>query len=214
MWAMSFVFGLRLTDSEAGFIDATPVRTGKTSDFLLTRQGQEHALVLADNFWQANKAQPRRAMWWGAAVHSLMLGQGPRLLQFEQFIYLYMSLDACFALAKDMTGPTPKRLLHSERVSWMCEKFNMPVPEWAKGTSQSLSLIANLRNEAIHESLFMNAPLGFALHGAGGGINLMLEMKCLISRLLVALLGDEECAYIRTPTDTRQIYRWDPRQSG
>ena len=35
IWALSFFVGMRLTATEAGFLDATPVKTGKLVDFML-----------------------------------------------------------------------------------------------------------------------------------------------------------------------------------
>lgn len=210
LWAMSFIFGLRMTATEAGFVDATPISPGKTTDFVLHSVGQVRALALAEGFWSANVDHPKRAVRLGAAIHALMLGQGPQLLQFEQFIYLYTALDACFAVAKDAYGQSKERLPHAQRIPWMCSLFEMPVPEWAQRRLDGTSVVADLRNATIHESLFMDAPLGFALHGIGGGPNLILEMKCLISRFLVALLGDPGADYVRSPTNTRQRYFWKP----
>ena len=61
-----------------------------------------------------------------------------------------------------------------------------------------------MRNPMIHEGLYMGEPLGFALHGVGGGPNLTLEMSGLVSRLLVALLGARNNRYITSSTGTRQ----------
>ena len=49
-----------------------------------------------------------------------------------------------------------------------------------------------LRNDALHEALFMNEPLGFAVLGGGIGENITLEMEALVCRLLVALIDGKD----------------------
>lgn len=39
LWALSFFTGMRLTSTEAGFIDATPIKPGKLVDFVLLGKG-------------------------------------------------------------------------------------------------------------------------------------------------------------------------------
>jgi len=203
LWALSFFTGMRLTSTEAGFVDATPIKPGKLVDFVLLGQGEVKAVELAETFWVTHRAAPVRARLFAAAVHALFLGQGPHLLQFERFLYLYTAFDACFALAKSLHKPAGL-IRHAERVDWMCRLFGMPVPTWADPASPAGPEVAILRNETVHEALFMGAPLGFALHGVGTNHNLTLEMQALVCRLLVALLGADKAVYVQTPVTTRQ----------
>ncbi len=197
-----------MTTTEAGFIDATPIKPSKLVDFWHSTHDCPKALKLAEEFWQKNKSNPNCAKLWSAAVHALFISHWPKSLQFEQFTYLYVSLDACFALAKKL-NPTPLRLSHSERVEWMCQLFHMSVPVWADKTPKGSAEIAAIRNATIHEGLFMDAPLGFALHGIGTNQNLTLEMQALVGRLLVALIGLPITEYVRSPTGSRQMHRID-----
>ena len=209
VWALSFFVGMRLTTTEAGFLDATPIKPRALIDFVLSPREYQPALAYADEFWQANKAHPIRARRWIAAVHALFIAHYPQALQFERFIYLYGALDACFALAKDF-HPVPKDGFRNyRRVSWMCSLFNMPVPVWADTSGRS-STVSVIRNATLHESLYMDAPLGFALHGIGTNQNLPLQMQAMICRFLVALIGDPKADYVRTPVDTRQMQGWSP----
>lgn len=209
VWALGFFVGMRLTTTEAGFLDATPLRPRKLVDFVLSPREVAAALALAEQFWQANKAHPLRARRWVAAVHALFIAHYPQALQFERFIYLYGALDACFALAKDF-HPMPKGgVRHSSRINWMCTLFNMPVPTWADA-SVGASPVSVIRNATLHESLFMDAPLGFALHGVGTSQNLPLEMEAVICRFLVALIGDPTADYVRAPVTTRMMQGWSP----
>jgi hypothetical protein len=210
LWALGFFVGMRLTAAEAGFVDATPIKPRKLIDFVIGGAEIARAMALAERFWQANAAEPLRARRWGAAVHALFIGQGPLLLQFERFIYLYGALDACFALAKDLLGPVQARITHAGRIAWLCRQFNMDVPAWADDTAGPGSPLADIRNPLLHESLFMDAPLGFAVHGVGTNQNLPVKMEAVICRWLVALLGDPTADYVRAPVYTRMQQGWTP----
>ncbi|WP_300973514.1 hypothetical protein [Sphingomonas sp. LHG3406-1] len=209
VWGLSFFVGMRLTTTEAGFLDAAATKPRKLVDFVLTPRETIRAIGLAEGFWQANKSSPFRARLWVAALHALYIAQAPQALQFEQFLYLYGALDACFALARDY-HPLPKGgVKHHSRVRWLCELFQIPVPSWADDTAGA-SPVSVIRNATVHESLFMDAPLGFAVHGVGTNQNLPLEMQAVVCRLLVALLGDPSADYVRSPVDTRQMHGWSP----
>lgn len=201
LWVLSFFTGMRLTATEAGFVDATPIKPGKLIDFVMLGRGIADALDLAEAFWTHHRAAPDRARLIAAAVHALFLGQNPQHLQFERFILLYTAIDACFALAKAIKGPT-RPVPHAGRVKWMCDAFGMPTPAWADPASGAE--VASLRNETVHEALFMGEPLGFAIHGTGTNQNLTLEMQALVCRFVVALLGGEGCDYVYSPVNTRQ----------
>lgn len=201
LWALSFFTGMRLTSTDAGFVDATPIMPGKLVDFVIQGQGLIDALALVENFWIRHRSAPERARLVTAAVHALFLGQNPQLLQFEKFILLYTAIDACFALTKSIKNPT-KRPVHADRVKWMCCTFGMPTPAWADPAAGTE--VAALRNATMHEALFMGEPLGFAIHGIGTNHNITLEMRAIICRLIVALLGGENCDYVRTQVTTRQ----------
>ncbi len=203
VWSLSFFTGMRLTITEAGFLDSTPIEPGVLVDFVLLGGSLKKSIELAEAFWTANQASPERARIWVAAVHALFLSQNPRHLQYERFLLLYTALDACFALAKSLNPPT-RNLTHSQRIAWMCDWLGMPIPAWADPGTGGGAAVAAMRNPAVHEALFMGEPLGFALHGVGERGNLTLEMSGLVSRLLVALLGARNNRYINSSTGTRQ----------
>jgi len=198
-WALSFFAGIRLTAEEAGFLDATPIKPRKLVDFVLLGNGLSNGIMLAEAFWQRNARAPEQCQRWAAAVHALYLAHYPQALQFEKFIHLYTALDACFAIIK------PKRQIpHAARIEWMCTELGMPVPAWASLSGTGQTKVAAIRNAAIHEALFMGAPLGFALHGTGTNQNLTLEMEALVCRFLVALIGGADRSYISSKVNTRQ----------
>jgi hypothetical protein len=99
VWVLSFFLGIRLTTTEAGYLDSTPIIPRKLVDFSLSDSNLPKALALADAFWATNRAEPMRAKCFAAAVHALFLSQNPQHLQFEEFILLYTALDACYKLS-------------------------------------------------------------------------------------------------------------------
>jgi hypothetical protein len=204
VWALSFFAGIRLTTTEAGFLDATPVKPNKLVDFLVGKNDLVAAMERADRFWSDNRSDRKRSDLLTAAIHALFLSQNPRHLQFEEFMLLYASLDAIYALARSLTKQAAAS--HNERIHWMCSLYSMPTPHWADTYHSKKTELAALRNDTFHEALYMGEPLGFALHGLGTNQNLNLEIRALICRLLVAMLGGEQSDYVRSPLDTRGKY--------
>lgn len=209
VWALSFFVGMRLTTTPMGFLDATPTKPGTLVDFSLPYKNLPHALKLSERFWELNKSKPLQIRRWIASVHALFISQFPQSLEFEKFIYLYGAIDACFSLMKDQILKTKKAVSHNQRIDWMCRHFNIPTPIWADA-SKGASKISEIRNSTLHESLFLDAPLGFASKTMTRIQGLTLEMKALLCRLLVALIGDEDNDYVRSPTNTRQRFLWSP----
>jgi hypothetical protein len=189
VWVLSFFHGMRLTTTETGFIDATPIKPGVLTDFALLPRDLPKAVALADEFWLLWQSEPLQAKRLAGAIHALFLAQYPQAFQFEQFIYLYAALDACYRLTAAAAGLT-KDPSHPDRVPWMCEQFGMPVPEWAVPADNRrprTSEVADIRNPVTHEALFMGEPFGFAYPGFVSEQNLPLQMRCLVCRLLVGL---------------------------
>jgi hypothetical protein len=208
LWCLSLFTGMRLTATDADFIDATPLKPGTLVDFVLDEIDLPKTIELAERFWIDNKNEPRRTRLVAAAVHALFLAHNPLLLQFEQFLLLYSGLDACYALAAPLHS-APPRLGYAKRLQWMCDLFGMTIPSWADPSVATGSEAALLRNESVHEALFVGEPLGFAIHGIGTNRNLPLEMEALICRLLVALLGAPTAAYVTSPVNTHQRHALD-----
>ena len=209
VWALSFFVDMRLTTTEAGFLDATPVKPGKLVDFVLLGQSLKRAVELAESFWMTNHSEPRNAQRFEAAVHALFLGQYPQALQFERFIYLYMAIDACYRVTKDLRSPNSRDIPHGRRIEWTCNELGVNTPTWADPNGQSHTEVSYIRNYALHEALFMDEPLGFAVSRSSTPRNLTLEMTALVCRLLVALIGGTHASYLGSPVNTRQYHGLD-----
>ena len=204
VWTLSFFLGMRLTTTEAGFLDATPIKPGKLVDFTLADATLRQSLELADEFWQSNDNEPRNARRFKAAIHALFLSKTPTTLAFESFVYLYMALDACYALGKSLRD-VKKSHPHTKRIGWLCEEFGTLVPDWAE-TNCGKSEVSGIRNDAMHEALFMGEPLGFEVPSDHGSME--LQMSALVCRLLVALLGGTG-EYVGSSVASRQRQRLD-----
>ncbi len=206
IWVMGFIYGMRLSDTEAGFLDATPIELGKLHDIVWQGNSDTLAIAIADGFWHKYASEPRISKGIIGIIHSLFLGQNPTLLDFEEFTYLYIALDGCHAVWSAMNGQRAMNVGHPHRISNLCSVFNCPIPPWAV---HSPNHISSHRNETIHEGLFFEEPLGFRIFGGTpvSGIptaRTLLEMRSLTSRFLCAILGFDDISYITSRVDTRQ----------
>lgn len=198
VWVLSFFVGMRLTTTEAGFLDATPIKHHKLVDFISSRSNLNHTLMLADDFWK--KRCSKCCHLFTAAVHAMFISQNPRYLSFEKFTYSYLAIDTCYALTERLYLPN-KNTSHRKRIYWMCNKLGVQVPSWGEPKHGRVSKI---RNATLHEALFMDKPLGFAVCTEGSFRNLPLEMAHLVCRLLIALIGGGDRDYIESPANDRQ----------
>ena len=202
IWSLSFFTGMRLTSTEAGFLDATPIKPNKLNDFVLLGDSLSASVELAERFWCSNQNKPEQPKRFAAATHSLFLAQYPQALQFESFNYLYTALDSCYRI-KACDKAFQRDISHPKRVKWLCEELGIDAPDWARPENKE-TVLSKIRNPATHEGLYEQEPLGFALHGIGdSNQNLNLEMQALICRLLVAIIASDSADYVRSPVNTR-----------
>ncbi|MCF0265489.1 hypothetical protein KW868_13625 [Acinetobacter guillouiae] len=202
VWCTSFFIGMRLTTTEAGFLDATPIKPNMLVDFVLIECSLEDVVNLTLDYLEAERNNFRATKRVIAVIHSLFLAQYPQSLSFERFQYLYMALDSCYQLVKAKSNPILKKdIPHKNRIEWMCNQFQIKVPDWALVIDKN-SEISSQRNDAMHEALFFDEPLGFAIYENING-NVILQMQHLICRLLVAILGNPNVSYVKSSVKTR-----------
>ncbi|MDF2120336.1 hypothetical protein PY365_32720 [Roseiarcaceae bacterium H3SJ34-1] len=202
VWALSFLLGMRLSTTDAGFLDATPIKPHSLVDFLVTGRDLCLSLECADRFWVDNYTNLDRVKVVCSAIHSLFLAQRPQHLQFESFMYLYTAIDACYALAA-MLRPHC-RVGHSDRIAWMCTEFQIDCPRWAKRSGTEVP-VARMRNQAFHKALFIDQPLGFTASFPPAFRGIEMELKALVCRLVVAMLGIPAPSYINSSVHNPQI---------
>jgi len=206
VWCLGFFIGMRLTSSDAGYLDATPLKPNALTDFIFPLSSAPSAISLAEDFWKSRDGESSQLLV--AIIHALFLAQNPRLLQYERFFHLYAAFDATYALMKQLT--TVARAFHAGRLAAMCDTFGLNIPVWAKAVANE-SEVGNLRNQTFHEALFAGEPLGFAIYrGTGNDLgestNMLLEMQALLCRFIVAVLGAASNEYVKSPITTRQLH--------
>ncbi|HBJ6775083.1 TPA: hypothetical protein LC362_000430 [Salmonella enterica subsp. enterica serovar Colindale] len=204
VWCLSFFRGMRLTTTNAGFLDATPIKPAKLTDFILVGCSEKEVIELALNYITSKQKDAHSPKRIAAVVHALFLSQNPQYLSFEKFQYLYMALDGCFALAwAEKNKCAEKTLNHSRRLKWLCETYGIPRPSWVTGKKN----ITTIRNDNFHEAIFYDQPLGFSSVNSGQyGDDILREMQALVCRLLAALLSVNDCTYIKSKVDSVEYH--------
>jgi hypothetical protein len=206
IWCFGFLVGMRMSDQEAGFLDATPIKPGVSNDIVWLGDSLMIALGTADDFFTANATAPKVERTIRAAMHSYLASDVPTLLDHERFIHLYTAIDACYAARGLIAGRPKKRVFHAERIAYLCEELGLPVPWWANRKS---AFVAKERNEVLHEGLFFGEPWGFSIFGGGRHTDpdqqmLLLEMQKLTCRIVIALLGVQDRRYLMSSVSDRQ----------
>lgn len=193
-----FLVGMRMSTTEAGFLDTTAIRPGMLNDFILGGNALAEGLNCADEFWKQYAGNVRIAKALSGVIHTLMLAHDPTLLGYERFLYLYTALDGCYFVYKARPGSQSAQN-HGARLTLLCGELGTHQPAW-------LGDVVTARNETIHEGLFFGEPLGFRGFGRGGSAvppRTPWEMMALVCRFVVALLEIPAPDYIGSPVDSR-----------
>jgi hypothetical protein len=206
VWCFGFFVGMRMSDQQAGFLDATPIKPGVSNDIVWFGDSVIAALGAADEFFTANANAPKVELALRAAIHSYLASDIPTLLDYERFIHLYTAVDACYAASGFIAGKPKKNVRHAERIAYLCDEIGLPVPWWADRNS---AFVAKQRNETLHEGLFFGEPWGFSIFGGNQHNDpkqqmLLLEMQKLICRIVIALLGIQNREYLTSSVSDRQ----------
>lgn len=193
IWAFSFFAGYRLTSSEAGFLDATPIVGRKLVDFDIRPIQFAKSIELAENYWNKKKNNRKQTKRVCAAIHTLFLAANPRLLPFESFTFAYITLDTCFKIMAEGKRDIPTS--HSDRLEWMCNKINLSPVTWD---------LHEVRNDTFHEGLYFDEPLGFSAEPSGE-MSMERRMRNLACRLLAHILGCRCEHYIQTNPESLSV---------
>lgn len=210
IWGFGFCKGQHVSQHPNAFLDAASVKTGTITDFSMDHKSFEKAMALLDQFWIDHLKEPRHYKRVIAVINALYLAERPHLLDYEEFNLLYMALDSLSKLTQTLFPAPAGRIPHTKRIKAMCDALGLTTPDWACPNPKN-SEISIIRNDTLHEALFFGEPLGYAVYDnqttGRQHRNVLLEMKALICRLLIAILFGTTNQYIRSPTGTRQRYR-------
>lgn len=153
IWCLGFFVGMRLTETEAGFLDATPIRPFALCDFVCATRELPQALEPAIEFF-LRAAEPRTTENLLAAIHALWLSHTRNLLRFEQHHYAYVAIDALWRLCRQLGLRTEGVVKQNDRLATLADHLEITLPDWPSVVPE--------RNNAVHEGLFYGQPLGFS----------------------------------------------------
>lgn len=88
---------MRLTTTEAGFLDATPIIDRKIGNMSIRKGEFEEFINKALNFYN-NNIDNENYLRVQSVIHTLFLSYYSQSLQFESFNYLYIAIDTCFKI--------------------------------------------------------------------------------------------------------------------
>ena len=208
IWCFGFFVGMRMSDQQAGFLDATPIKPGVSNDIVWIGDSLMIALGIADEFFASHAGVSKVELTIRAAMHSYLTSDVPTLLDYEKFVHLYTAIDACYAAHRLITGETKNAPSHKGRIAYLCEKLGLSMPWWADGNNP---LVTKQRNETLHEALFFGEPWGFSIWGGNYQSDpeqqsILLQIQKLTCRILIALLGIEDREYLASSVSDRQRY--------
>jgi hypothetical protein len=195
-----------MSTTEAGFLDATPIKPRPLGDISTGGRSLERAMSAANRFWLDHEREPKAAKTLSAAIHSWMLSQYPKHLSFERFNYLYIAIDACYRTLRIKDPQAPDCKTHGQRLRHLSQRLQCVTPVW-------IDDVVKTRNNALHEGLFFDEPLGFRVFGHDGTHHdrgIPLEIEKLVSRFIVALLGVQDSRYIGSAVNDRMKQSLDP----
>lgn len=206
VWGLSFLVGMRLTTTEAGFLDSTPIKRGVLNDIVWLGGSLQNAFLHVERFWQRYIDAPDAHRVMASVIHAYFLSRNRNLLDYERFILLYIALDGCYRMLGLTGRGAVAQPSHGARVARLCKHFAIAVPDWAVADN---SEIVKVRNNTLHEGLFFGEPIGFTVYGgfdraSGAAGQTILQMGALVCRLTMGLLGIPAPEYIASSIASRQ----------
>jgi len=211
MHCFGFFEGMRMDDTGAGFLDATPIEPGILTDFRILGDDLGRAMQFADQFWARYAARPEIATTLLGVFQSLSLSHAQQALAFEEYLYACIALEGTFAVGRATLGVNGQGL--RQRITNLCAQFEIPIPRWLSG--EMTVKVAGIRNDLVHEGLFVESPLGFAsLHDVEvppseryATRSVPFAMRNLVCRLVMALLGMLPMQYLASNTYETGTFR-------
>jgi len=126
---LGFLHGLRLLPEGWGHLHPASVKTGRFNNFILKESEILPCLMLASNFYRENR-QTRNVKRLLSAITLSHWGQ-TQSLQFDEFNYLYMAIDACWKIFRAIHPAAVQRsghIKHPQRPRIMCHILGLSLP--------------------------------------------------------------------------------------
>jgi len=202
---LGFLLGLRLLPEGWGHLHGTAVECGKCNGFLIADSEIIPCLELAAAFFASNR-QNRNVKRIQSAISLIQWSKGQEHY-FDSFNYLYMAIDACWAVCADAHAAAVASIAKSGRVPHvlrpqvMQQILGLQLPAIFDPNAQVNA--ASIRNDLIHEGLVGDMPLGLSVMP-----HCEHEMREFADKLILALLG-VKAGYIGTAGGDRQRHALD-----
>lgn len=201
---LSFLYGQKFSTLPCEYVDSIRLKRDYFG-LLISNESLEKGLIYCNELWNKysdddnTKFSILLKRVFGI-IHLLFMSISKKSLQFEQFIYIYIALDACFKHFCDV-GLIPKNgkgVSHGQRLKIISELIGIRF-------SQSITEehFRNTRNEIFHEGLYLGEPLGY--RAQGGKKNLLFAQNFLI-RVIFVVLGIKATGFLQTVDTLDRIY--------
>lgn len=189
VWCLSFFCGVRLGTLTNEFIDAVCIEKHslgfvfydtelvKALDIIYSQFSNEMSRIYLDRVV--------------SVINLLFLSFNKFLERNEAYMYLYMALDACFAILRDHKYLAPD-IGHSKRADAIADLYKIQRPI-------DLRAIIGYRNDLFHEGLVSGKPLGYKSVQQN-----LLVFRNFICKILFCILGINSTKFIESvPCETR-----------
>lgn len=198
---LGFLQGLRLLPEGWGHLHGVAVEPGKCNNFIPVDREIIPCLDLAAQFYVKNQ-NTRNAKRMQSAI-SLVHWSSGQVQHFDTFNYLYMAIDACWAICSDLHAssiiqlhPRGGRAPHAHRPAIMQQILGLQLPKIFDPSEPVTA--ASVRNDLLHEGLVGDMPLGLSIIEP----HCNLEMLEFANKLILALMG-VNAGYLATPGGDR-----------
>lgn len=149
---LSFFFGVKLGTLPMEFLDATNIKLNNAFGFVFMNNADiERALsVIYEQFTENSDINNMRI---SGIINLLFMGRNKFYLQFEQFEYCYMALEACYKFISEKYGV--KKAKYESKIGKIADWTGIDVPV-------KFQELPRIRNNLFHEGLYVNNLLGYS----------------------------------------------------
>jgi len=193
---LGFLFGLRLLPDGWGHLHGVAIEPGKCNSFIPIEREIIPCLEMAAQFY-TNNQNTRNVKRMQSAISLIHWSKGQEQY-FDTFNYLYMAIDACWAICSDLHDNSiiqlhPKgRVPHARRPAIMQQVLELRLPK-IFDPNETIT-VASIRNDLLHEGLVGDMPLGLSFIEP----HCDLEMREFAEKVILALMG-VRAEYLATP---------------
>jgi hypothetical protein len=188
--ALGFLLGLRLTIEGIGHLIRTPTQRGKLVNFWSSKSDLLHGLAAITAFWDASDPQGRKLAF--AAIHWYLTAQSYQR-QYDEFIWQYAVLDNLHRVTWHKSA-TYRRCCpneyggHGQRPPCLSAEYGLPLPPIFTDTNTPAGGLIQLRNQLVHEALWVGEPLGYATD-ISAAHEMLTNLKHFNSQLILGILN-------------------------